>query len=101
MTAWVGTDRGRNDCGGPVPLETTMALENELALYRSKLGELLAHEGKYVVIKGEEILGTYATFGLALKAGYDRYGPVSFLCKPIHRLEPILFFSHDLPRISA
>jgi hypothetical protein len=21
MTAWVGTDRGRNDCGGPVPLE--------------------------------------------------------------------------------
>jgi hypothetical protein len=89
MTAWVGTDRGRNDCGGPVPLETTMALENELALYRSKLGELLAHEGKY------------ATFGLALEAGYDRYGPVSFLCKPIRRLEPILFFSHDLPRISA
>jgi hypothetical protein len=53
------------------------------------------------VIKNEEILGTYATFGLALEAGYDRYGPVSFLCKPIHRLEPILFFSHDLPRISA
>jgi hypothetical protein len=78
-----------------------MSLETELAVYRANLDKLLADEEKFVVIKNEEILGTYATFGLALKAGYDRYGPVSFLCKPIHRLEPILFFSHDLPRISA
>jgi hypothetical protein len=78
-----------------------MSLETELAVYRANLDQLLVDEGKFVLIKDEEILGTYATFELALEAGYDRYGPVSFLCKPIRRLEPILFFSHDLPRVSA
>jgi hypothetical protein len=78
-----------------------MTLETELTVYRARLVELLADKGKYVVIKNEEILGTYATFEQALEAGYGRYGPVSFLCKQIHPTEPILFFSHDLPRVSA
>jgi hypothetical protein len=76
----------------------TMALEHEMATYQANLLELLANEGKFVVILGEEIAGAYDTYEEALEAGYGRYGLVPFLVKKISRVEPIQYFSRDLPR---
>ncbi len=74
-----------------------MALEREMAVYRAHLLELLPNEGKYVVIKGDEILpAAYGDYSAALAAGYDRFGPVSFLVKKVHRVEPVLYFTRDL-----
>lgn len=76
----------------------TMALEHEMATYQAHLLELLANEGKYAVVRGEEIAGAYDSYDDALQAGYDRYGLVPFLVKKISRVEPIQYFSRDLPR---
>jgi hypothetical protein len=73
-----------------------MALERELAVYNEHLMELLPSEGKYVVIKGEQILGVYDSLDDALGAGYDRFGDVDFLVKQIHAVEPIEYFSRDI-----
>src|SRR5437899_2303181 len=75
-----------------------MALEHEMATYQGKLRELLANEGKFVVIRGEEIADAYETYEEALEAGYNRYGLVPFLVKKISRVEPIQYFSRDLPQ---
>ena len=37
-----------------------MALEKELETYRRKLQELLADEGKFVLIQGDEVAGVAA-----------------------------------------
>jgi hypothetical protein len=73
-------------------------LEREMAVYREKLGDLLTDAGKYVVIKGEEILpGGFDDYESALEAGYERFGPSPFLVKQIAPAEPILYFTRDLP----
>lgn len=74
-----------------------MALEHEMGVYRANLGDLLIHEGKYVVIKGNDVLpSAYDDYESALAAGYDSFGPVPFLVKKITRTEPVLYFSRDL-----
>ena len=73
-----------------------MALERELAVYNEHLLELLPSQGKYVVIKGEDIAGVYDTLEQALGAGYDKYGPGPFLARKIHATEPLLQFTRDL-----
>ena len=74
-----------------------MPLEREMATYRANLLELLLNEGKYVVIKAEEIAGARETLEEALEAGYERYGPGPWLVKQIAKVEPIQYFSRDLP----
>ena len=73
-----------------------MALEREMATYQANLPELLANEGRYVVIKGEEIAGAFESYEGALQAGYDRFGLGPFLVKKIQRHEPIHYFTRDL-----
>jgi hypothetical protein len=78
-----------------------MALEHEMGVYRAHLMDLLGvndvNEGKYVVIKGDEILpAAFDDYSAALAAGYDRFGPVSFLVKKVQRVEPVLYFTRDL-----
>ncbi len=78
-----------------------MALEHEMGVFRVNLldllGEDMANEGKYVVIKGDEILpAPYNDYSAALAAGYDRFGPVPFLVKKVQRVEPVLYFTRDL-----
>jgi hypothetical protein len=74
-----------------------MALERELAVYNEHLIDLLANEGKYILIRNEEISGPFETYDDALEAGYAKYGLVPFLVKQILRVEPIYYFSRDLP----
>ncbi len=71
-------------------------LEREILTFNSKLHELMAHIGKFVVIHGDEIEGIHDTYGEALKAGYEKYRPGEFLVKKIAPAEQVAFFSRDL-----
>ncbi len=74
-----------------------MAFEKELSVHHANLIELLANEGKYVVICGDEINGVFDSYDEALGAGYQKYGLTPFLAKQINRVEPIHYFSRDVP----
>ncbi len=61
-------------------------LRAEIATYFRELPRLLAegHEGRFVLIKGDQIVGIWDTSGDALQAGYDRFGVGEpFLDQPI------------------
>jgi hypothetical protein len=70
-----------------------MALEQELATYTSKLSELVAHEGKFVLIHGEDVVDVYDTYEDAIKEGYTRFGLTPFLVKRIEATEQVHFIS--------
>lgn len=72
-------------------------LETELKTYEAHKHELLADEGKFVVIHGDQILGTYATYEDALKVGYEKCKLEPFLVKKIQAVEPVNFVSRDIP----
>jgi hypothetical protein len=74
-----------------------MPLEKELATYKREHENLLAHEGKFVVIGGDVIAGFYDTYVDALRAGYDRFGLDSFMVKQILAFEPVHEFTRDIP----
>lgn len=78
-----------------------MAFEREMATFDAHLHDLLSAEGKYVVVREDQISGPFATFDEALGAGYDRYALEPFLVKQIRRAEPIHYFSRDLPACPA
>jgi hypothetical protein len=75
-----------------------MALEHESQLYRSKVVELLGpddvNEGKFVVIRGDEVDGPFDLWEDALKAGYGRHGLTPFLVQKIER-HPTVIFMRD------
>ncbi len=73
-----------------------MILKKEMQTYRKKLPELLADEGKYVLIKGTKTLGVYKNRDSALKAAYQILGPrVPFLVKKIEAVETIIRLPYD------
>jgi hypothetical protein len=74
-----------------------MAFEKESAVYKAHRTDWLEHEGKYLVIRGEEITGPYETLDDALEGGYQKYALEPFMVKQIHKFEPIYYFSRDLP----
>jgi hypothetical protein len=73
-----------------------MALEREYRWYRANrlrlLGDGDAHEGKFVVVKGDgdDVLWPLDTYEAALEAGYDRHGLTSFLVQKIERHPPVV-----------
>jgi len=71
------------DLTASLPGGYVMALERELQTYKNRLTELLAHEGKFVLIRGDEVAGTWDTYEDALRAGYDKFGLNPFLVKRI------------------
>lgn len=76
-----------------------MALETELATYKSKLAELIANnnEGKFVLIRGENVVDVYGTYEDAIKEGYAKFGLTPFLVKQIQTVEQVHFISRLLP----
>jgi len=73
-----------------------MALEKELETYKTKLPELKALEGKFVLIHGENIVDTFASYEDALKQGYKQFGTKPFLVKQILAIEPVFHFSRAI-----
>ena len=71
-----------------------MALEKELETYKLKLPELMAEEGKYVVIHETEVAGTFTSYEDAIKLGYEKYGVnAAFLVKHIQSTEEVHYIS--------
>ena len=76
-----------------------MALEKELETYKRKLPELISEEGKFVLIKGDDVCDTFTSYEDALKEGYKRFGLEPFLVKQIYAIEQVQLITRllDLP----
>lgn len=70
-----------------------MALEKEIETYRAKLPELLAHEGKFVLIQGDVVVDFFASYEDAIKAGYQKFGLQPFLVKQVESNAHVQFIS--------
>jgi hypothetical protein len=71
-----------------------MALERELETYRNNLPELKAdHEGRFALIRGDQVVDVFSSYDDALKAGYEKFGLKPFLVKKIQAVEQALFIS--------
>jgi hypothetical protein len=66
-----------------------MALERELETYKSKLPELKGSEGKFVLIHGVDLIGTFTSYEDAIKEGYARFKVEPFLVKQIQAIEQV------------
>lgn len=80
--------------------ETVMAddivgLEKELATYKRLLPTLHDQEGRFALIAGENLLGTFDTYSDALDEGYRENGLKPFLVKRISSVEIISYFTRD------
>lgn len=64
-----------------------MSLEKEFETFRRELPNLLAREGKFVVVFGDKIIGTFIAFEDALAYGFDNCGLKPYLVKRIEALE--------------
>jgi len=65
-----------------------MVLKTEIETFRRKLPELLddnANQDRYVLIKGDEIIGIFTEEEDALKAGYIKFEDDPFLVRQINR----------------
>jgi hypothetical protein len=79
-----------------------MALETELETFRSKLQELKAeHEGKFVLIHGDEVVEVFTSYEDAIKVGYSKFGLSPFLVKQIHAMEQVQFISRFIDPCAA
>lgn len=68
-----------------------MALEKELATYKTKLAELKGSEGKFVLIHGTDVIDTFTSYEDAIKEGYSRFKLEPFLVKQINAMEQVQF----------
>jgi hypothetical protein len=67
-----------------------MPLETELAVYaRMKEKLLTSHEGKFVVIHGEDFIGAFDSAENAYSAGVVRFGRDPFLVKKVTAQEEV------------
>jgi hypothetical protein len=73
-------------------------LDVELATYNRHRDELLGSaEGRFVLIRGSEVRGTFESQADGVARGYQDFGNVPFLVKRIERIETAdLFTSHLL-----
>jgi hypothetical protein len=67
-------------------------LAQEWNVYRREIGRLLAegHQGRFVLIRGEEIVGLYDDWSTARQAGWTRFGREPFFVHAIREVEPHL-----------
>lgn len=73
-----------------------MALEREQQTYEEHLNDLLPQIGKFVLIRGTEVVDVYAAYEDALKAGYERFGTSGFMVKKIEAQATVHYFSRDI-----
>ena len=74
-----------------------MPLERESETYPKKLPELIAHEGKFVLIHDEEVVDVYDSYEDAIKEGCAKFGLTPFLVKQIEATEQVHFISRFVP----
>jgi hypothetical protein len=76
-----------------------MALEKELQTYQRELSSLLANEGQFVVVSGDNVLGLFSNYEDALKIAYEKCGTNPFLIKKIQAIEQVQHFSRSLNEV--
>ena len=66
------------------------ALRDELSFFESMKAQwLTAHEGKFVLIKGQELMGVFESQEQAYSVGLERLGNIPFLIKQVVKEEPV------------
>lgn len=76
-----------------------MALEREAEAFRRELPGLLAdpaNRGLFALVHGDQLVGLYPGFEVALAAGYDKFGLGPFLVKEVTDHEVPRYFSRSL-----
>lgn len=68
-----------------------MALEREMATYRKNLPEWSEHNGRFVLIKSEDVIDFFSSYDDAIKAGYQRFGLEPFLVKQVSTVEHVQY----------
>jgi hypothetical protein len=72
-------------------------LSKELKTYEANLESLLgAHEGKFILIHGDRVLGTFDGQMDAITRGYRELGNVPFLVKQVVKVDAPLSFVSNL-----
>lgn len=67
--------------------------KTELQYYKTHKKELLkSHTNKYLVIKGNQMLGAYDTDMDAYEAGLKEFGNVAFMIKKVTKEEEVIRF---------
>jgi hypothetical protein len=74
------------------PADPDSPLAAEWETYRREVGRLLAEgqEGKFALIKGDEIIGIYGTWDEAKRAGLQKYLREPHIVRPILSREPLI-----------
>ena len=71
-------------------------LTRELATYeREKMRLLVEAPGKFVLIKGDDVIGTYDTQIGAIHVGRRRYGGILLLVKQIVDADPVYTYARS------
>ena len=66
-------------------------LHVELAYFQERREHLLAeHSGKYALIKGKTLIGTFDTHEAAYEHGVARFGNVPFLIKVVREHDEVI-----------
>src|SRR5437764_13657776 len=75
---------------GDLPADSP--IYREFLTYRRELPRLLAegHEGKFALIKGEEIIGLFASLDEGRRPGREQFSFQPFMVQPIREWEPLL-----------
>ena len=71
--------------------------EKEKKTYQDALPDLLREEGKFALVKGDNLVGVYDTYEDALKIGYEKFGLESFFIKRIQQIEKPIYIL-NVPR---
>ena len=78
-------------------MEKNSILEKELKVYHENKDRLLKKdEGKYVLIKDSEIIGTFESQNDAIKIGIEKFGNTPFLVKKIEKRDQAENFISNL-----
>jgi hypothetical protein len=71
-------------------------LEKEQNTFEQKLPELLkSNLGKFVLIKGDQVIGTYVAIDDALNIGYDKFKSEPFFVRQILAIQQPLNFTNN------
>jgi hypothetical protein len=73
-----------------------MALEKEIETYHAKLPEWKQHEGKFVLIQGDKVVGFFTAYDDAINAGYKEFGLEPFMVKQVASVEPVFYATRPI-----
>lgn len=71
-------------------------LNREIETYNANLSSLLCDLGKFALIHGDEVVGTFDSYQDALTAGFLKFGLTPFLVKQIAAHEQVAYFTRAL-----